>query len=217
MIAEAITAKSSRLSAREPGSDDTALHWAIHANQVDILHMLLAAKLDPNATNHHRRTPLHLSAVYGYSDATSALLNNGAKLEVTDQWGATPLSIAHTNQHFPVAIALIEAGACIDAHNMNVQKMFFAAVELQSTKAAKILIEKGADVVTKNREGRWAMQLAKDTQDDGMITFLKSVKSFPYQADEDKSKESGGEASPTPSPSPEESPYITSWAEFTFS
>lgn len=217
LIADAITAKKSDLTAREPGSDDTALHWAVHANQLDILYMLLeTAKMDPNATNHHRRTPLHLTAVYGYSDPTSVLLNHGAELEATDRWQATSLSIAYTNQHFPVAIALIEAGARVNAQNVDLQKMFFAAVELRSTKAAEILIDAGANVVTKNSEGRWAMQLAKEAEDEQMIAYLKSVKSFPYQADEGLTKGGAG-GTPTPSPSPEESPYVTSWAEFAFS
>lgn len=214
LITDAIT---SNLTTREPGIDDTALHWAIHANQVDILRMLLkTAKMDPNAANHHRRTPLHLTALYGYSDATSLLLNNGAKLKVADRWGATPLSIWHSNKNFPVAIVLIEAGACFDAQNIDLQKMFFAAVEHKSTKAAEILIDKKASVVTKNSKGKWAMQLAKEAKDDQMITYLKSVKSFPYQADEEKSKEGGGELTPPPSPSPEESPYVTSWIQFAF-
>ncbi len=243
LIADVIAANKSNLTAVEPGIDDTALHWAIRQNQVDILSMLLeTAEMDPNATNRHQRTPLHLTALCGSCDATSVLLDHGAKLEAMDRWGATPLSVAYSNKNFPVAILLIEAGACIDTRIFNVQKMFFAAVELKSTKAAEILIAKGASIVTKNADGRWAMQLAKEAEDEQMITYLKSVKSLPYRADEEtyladeetyranektyranektyradeeKSEEGGGVVTPTPSPSPEESPYITSWADF---
>ncbi len=98
--------------------------------------------------------------------------------------------------------------------------MVFAAVELKSTKAAELLVAEGANIMAKNADGRWAMQLAKEAEDDQMITYLKSVKSISYRADteksadEEKSDEGGGVVIPTPSPSPEESPYITSWAAF---
>lgn len=103
LIADAIAANKSNLTAVEPGIDDNALHWAIRQNQVDILTRLLkTAKMDPNVTNRHLRTPMYLSALCGYCDATSVLLNHGAKLEATDKCGATPLSIAYSNKNFPV-------------------------------------------------------------------------------------------------------------------
>lgn len=49
LIADAIAANKSNLTAVEPGIDDNALHWAIRQNQVDILTRLLkTAKMDPN-------------------------------------------------------------------------------------------------------------------------------------------------------------------------
>lgn len=194
LITKAIAAGKCDLLEREPGSDDTALHCAVQADKLQILQLLLQdAKMSPDCVNRYRRTPLHIAAIDSKLDAATVLTENHASLDLEDQWGHTPLSIAQSDEnqyemHFPVAIALIEAGA--DTKLVNIQKMFFAAVELGRVKAVQILLDRGADVLGTNPDGKKARELAKEAGDGDLMQVLKTSKSFHYKVDERKLEES---------------------------
>ncbi|MCJ1361877.1 Ankyrin-3 [Acarospora aff. strigata] len=169
--------------------------------------------MDRDAVNHHSRTRIHLTAMYGRLNAPLLLLEHHAKLDLRDRWGATALSIAQSNENFDVAIALIEAGARIDTQTNNIQRLFFAAVERGSVKAVEILIDLGADVLTKDTDGRRAWQLARQADDVEMIQLLKKpIKSFPYQPAEAQSERREDTVSST-----DLFQYVVSWAEQLFS
>ena len=172
---------TSDLLTREPGSEYTALHWAVQAKQIKILRMLLdKGHMPPNEVNHEARTPLHLAAYWGNLEATIALLSHGAKLNLEDLWGTTALSIAQGYKHFPVAIAIVEKGAAIDKTKVNVKDLLFEAIRLDNVKAVKSLLDNGADVLSRDFEGVTAVQLAKESGNGEMMKALRSHPSFLY-------------------------------------
>ena len=157
LLSEALTMRPDPLSETEPGTNDSALHWAVIANQLQALQFLLQQDPFPDPRNCFLRTPLHLAAVKGNLLATKELLAHNASVDIGDRWHETAFYIAQRNKHYPVVFALIEAGAAITIPQIDVQRLFFAAVESGHTKAVEILLAKGADKLSHNSEGLTAV------------------------------------------------------------
>ena len=56
-------------------------------------------------------TALHLASYHGYGDIIQVLLENGAKLNVQNQFGQTPVMMAVGENHPKAAELLVKAGA----------------------------------------------------------------------------------------------------------
>lgn len=96
LVEKAIARGGTDLYETDPDSNDTALHWAIDSDHLDILELLLRITLDPNALNDYSRTPLHTAARAGNLRAVIILLDPKykVKLDIEDNWGSTPLLLA---------------------------------------------------------------------------------------------------------------------------
>ena len=64
-----------------------------------MVQVLLDAGADPDKTNYHRDTSLHMAAHNGDLDIAKMLLDGGAKIEMADKNGFTPLQIALWEGH----------------------------------------------------------------------------------------------------------------------
>ncbi|KAL9118335.1 MAG: hypothetical protein Q9187_005122, partial [Circinaria calcarea] len=174
LITKALTTRKSDFSQKEPGTENNILHCAAEGDSIAILQTLLQnTDISPDDINRTGRTPLHLAAYYGDLATASALIEHHANLDVQDLYTYTPLYVAQMEKGLTVAIALIEAGAKIDATKIDVQDMFFAAVELGNVKAIGILLATGAEVLGRNEEGQTAMQLATKATHSEMIQLLE--------------------------------------------
>ncbi|KAL8727199.1 MAG: hypothetical protein Q9181_005801 [Wetmoreana brouardii] len=162
ILRSAIENRRGDLFHQDPDTENTALHAAVLADRSSILDLLLEAGLDPDSQNAQSRTPLHLAAFLGSLSCTQSLLARSPNLNLLDEFHQTPLLIAQIKAWLELALFLIEAGANIDPHIIQIQEFFFAAVEFARPKALQILIDKGAKVVEKNAAGKTALRLAKD-------------------------------------------------------
>ena len=184
LISIAIETRKDELTMTEPASENSALHCAIHADEPEVLRRLLQdGKMSPDCHNHYLRTPLHLAALTDNLPAVKLLIEFKANLDKEDQWGKTALFHAQSYHYLPIAIALIEAGARVDPVSIDVQTMFFKAVELGSVKAVRKLVGNKAnnvDVWAKNSDGTRAIQIAINADDVEMIRTLRSSPSFHY-------------------------------------
>ena len=71
--------KSRKLDVDQQAFDGTtALHWAVHFNDADLVARLLKAKADPNVTNEFGATPLSEAAIVGNVEIIERLLKAGA-------------------------------------------------------------------------------------------------------------------------------------------
>jgi len=101
------------------------------------------------------KTTLHSAATFGNVEATKILLQHGAEPNQIDQFGDTPLIVAHKNKYPAIAIALVEVGAIIDKGRLNLKLLLFVALKLQSAIAIGGLIRAGADdSIVQNEERR---------------------------------------------------------------
>lgn len=172
-LEQAIAMRKGELSDTEPGSNYTALHWAIDANHIDILKILLEkGNVSLDKADRYGRTPLHSAAGYDNLPAISELLTYGASVDPKDHCGITPLFLAQVYKHLAASIALIEGGATVDENKINVEKLFFEAVRLGNVGVVEILLKKGADILSRDVEGMTAMQLAKEAGNPDMIRAL---------------------------------------------
>jgi hypothetical protein len=76
-----------------PGEDGGSLP-SQEAEQLEAVKMCVALGLDVNATNDRGETALHGAAYRGVNAIVDYLVENGARLDVRDQHGWSPLAIA---------------------------------------------------------------------------------------------------------------------------
>ncbi len=188
MIVAAIEANQARLLEKEPGTGSTAIHCAIidldsEVSDCDIQVKILRALVEAGTQyldepDDCGRSPLHVAALNGSIDATQSLLEYDPQLNRKDRFGLTPLAIAFRNTNFPVAVMLIDAGADIPISQIDLQKMLFKSIELQSVQAVKALVSAGADATAPDEFGRTANQLARLSGDSRLMRMVQSIKSF---------------------------------------
>lgn len=183
------------LAATEPGTKNTLLHLSIiqneHRNEDDQMVVRLLRALLPAASicldekDSCGRSPLHLAAISGNTEAVRVLLENDPILSEPDRFGETPLAIAFGNGFYSIAAMLVEASpeprADIIESKIDVQKMLFKAIELQNVKAAEFLVEAGADATIPDEFGRTVTQLAKLSGEKRLMHLAKSIKSSIWQ------------------------------------
>ena len=194
LIKQAISERSD-LDDTEPGEGNTALHWAVRQGRVDILRELLqTGKIAINHLNHYSQTALHIAAQKGDLACTRALLEYHVKTNILNKWQETSLTVATRGKYYDVAVALVEARANVGKDPAIIQKLFFKAVELGSTKAVKFLMARGADVRMKSPDGLRAVDLAKRNFNRPMEVLLKRQSSWRPSSDRGKAITAAGGA-----------------------
>ncbi|CAK1544926.1 unnamed protein product [Leptosia nina] len=95
------------------------LRFAAGTNNTELVEKLLQAGADPNNTDKHLRSPLHLAACRGYAEVVKILIKYGANPNIKDTLGNTPLHLAACTSHIPVVIALLGAGTDVSSNDKN--------------------------------------------------------------------------------------------------
>ena len=99
-----------------PSSDGTtALHWAIHRDDVTLFQQLIKARADVKAVNAYGATPMSEAAVVGDLALITALLKAGADVESPNADGQTALMIIARTGNVEAARLLIRRGAKVNA------------------------------------------------------------------------------------------------------
>jgi ankyrin repeat protein len=124
----------------------TALHWAVQADQEDIVAALLKAGADPNAANRYGITPLWLAATNGSTPVARLLLNAKANPKTTLPHGETALMAAARTGRPETIQLLIDAGSDPNARETSQGEtaLMWAAAE-NHPEAIRTLIKGGAD------------------------------------------------------------------------
>ena len=125
----------------------TPLRFAAARGHKHVVGRLLDCGADVNAQrNEDQSTSLTIASQKGHIDTVLMLLSKGAKTEVRDHLGRTPLWYAAANGHMMVVSALRSAGARIDAmDNKGYTPLWIAAINGHED-VAGILLDCGADI-----------------------------------------------------------------------
>jgi len=124
----------------------TALHWAVHRDNVEMADALVKAGADVKAATREGVTPLSMAALYGNPRMLGLLIEAGADPKQRGPNGETMLMFAARNGN-PEAIKLLVAkGAEVNAREaLRGTTALMWAAEQRHPQAVKALLEAGAD------------------------------------------------------------------------
>ena len=110
---EALLARKADVNAPEVDGT-TALHWAVRADNADLVASLLRAGANANAANRYGVTPIALAAATGDAAVMRALLDAGADATFTGAEGETALMIAARTGRVDAVRLLLAHGADVN-------------------------------------------------------------------------------------------------------
>jgi ankyrin repeat protein len=169
------------VNGRDDWKGQTPLMWAAAENNVDAVKMLVALGADINARQRDEETPrqirytncscprggmtaLMFAARQGAQETVRALVQAGARVDLTNPDGVSALTMAIISGEYDTAALLIELGANVNLADRTGRAPLFAAVDMNTMEwifnrpapiqkgkyspidLAKLLIAKGADI-----------------------------------------------------------------------
>jgi ankyrin repeat protein len=151
----------------------TALHWAAQWDDLETADLLLRAGASADAANDLGVTPLSLACVNGSAGMVQRLLQSGANPNAALGNGETPLMIAaRTGTLEPVA-ALLAHGAKINAvEHTQLQSALMWALADRHNDVAQALIERGADIQARSKDGYTPLLFAARAGNDKGVRML---------------------------------------------
>jgi len=162
--AAAIALIAKRVDVNAPEADGTtALHWAVHQNDLDLAERLLRAGAKANAKNDYGATPMSEAAVTGNADMIEKLLKAGADVESPNADGQTALMVVARTGRVDAAQALLRRGARVNAVEQwrGQTALMWAAAESQPA-MVKALVAAGADVNARSTVNNWQRQVTAE-------------------------------------------------------
>jgi ankyrin repeat protein len=146
MIDKAMSDKKVNVNAPE-GDGSTALLWAAHNGDADLVDRLLKAGADPKARNDFGATPMSEAAFASNTAVIEKLLNAGADPDSPNADGQTALMVVARTTNVAAARLLLDHGAHVNAKESQKEQtaLMWAAAENQPG-MVKELIAHGADV-----------------------------------------------------------------------
>lgn len=137
--------KTTDVNALRPDGS-TALQWAVHSDDVEMVDMLLRAKADVKAANRYGVTPVSLAAENGNAAILDRLLKVGADPNATLPGGETALMTAARNGKADAIKTLLVHGASVNARDSRGQTPLMWAADRNNADAIRMLIEFGGDI-----------------------------------------------------------------------
>ena len=135
--------------------------------------ILAHSKLDVNALNKERETPLHRAVEKGMKELTAMLLRMGARPNARSATGETPLHLAALNADPIFTELLLAAGADPKVHNDHGESaLHWAALTGNPETVRRLLAIKGVDVNQRDQKGNLPLHGAADGGHDVVVKLL---------------------------------------------
>ncbi|KAJ4448717.1 hypothetical protein ANN_00108 [Periplaneta americana] len=153
----------------------TALHRAAERGDTHTVQLLLDAGSQVNAVDHDFCTPLWLAASVGRQDACRALLAAGARPDMKDEpYGGTALHMAAWHGHPAVCELLLAAGARPNQpDDLNQYTALHWAAVCGHAPVVQLLLQHGAERGARNKQGRTALDLARQSSKTEVAAMLQ--------------------------------------------
>ena len=142
----ALLARRANINVAQPDGT-TALHWAVHWNDVETVRLLLRGGADPNAANRFGASPLSRAAATGNAAMIAALLEAGADAKaLSTPDGETVLMTAARTGNADAVRMLLDRGADVNARERykGQTALMWAAAERHPA-VVSLLLQRGAD------------------------------------------------------------------------
>lgn len=132
----------------------TALHWAVHRDDLETVRMLIGAGANVKAANRYGVTALTLACTNGNVAIVELLLKAGADANTTVAGGETALMTAARTGNVAVVKALLARGANVHAKESvyGQTALMWAAAEGHAVVAAE-LVKAGAEINGRSKSG----------------------------------------------------------------
>jgi ankyrin repeat protein len=141
----------------------TALHWAVHQDDVEMAERLIRAGANVNAANDYGSTPMSEAAMVGNAQMIEKLLKAGANVESPNADGQTALMIVARTGKVDAAKVLLVHGANVNAKEQwQDQTALIWAVAQKQAAMVKELVAHGADVNARSRANPWQRQVTAE-------------------------------------------------------
>ena len=130
----------------------TALHWAAHNDDLELINLLLEAGANVSTKNRAGVTPLSLACSSGNTAVVELLLNAGANPNEALPNGETVLMMAARTGSVDTLNLLIDRGAEVNAReNLRETTPLMWAVDYGNPPAVQTLIDRGADISARSK------------------------------------------------------------------
>lgn len=135
------------------GDGATALHWAVHLDDLSLVDALLRAGARADVADDTGATPLYLACTNRNANAVSRLLAAGATANAALVSGETVLMTCARAGEVAAVRALLDRGAIVDAKESahNQTALMWAAAQ-SHPQVVQALLQRGADVRARSRE-----------------------------------------------------------------
>ena len=151
----------------------TPLMTAAYYDDAAAIKVLAARGGDPNAVSAQNLTPLGIAVQYGKDSAAVALVEAGADTRrPIGEAAYTPLMLATANDSLPVARALIEKGADLNARNTGGVTALMVAAAKGYADMVELLVRAGANLGAQTDRGDTALSIARAKGDQRVIKLL---------------------------------------------
>ena len=174
------------LNARDKNSR-TPLHLASQRGHSDIAGLLLKFGADVDAQDNDTMTPLHLVSHYRMgndsriTETAQLLLEHGASVHLRNKNGQMPLHAASHHGLSSIVALLLKFGADVDAQDNDTMAPLLLVSrarhhgfddDLQITQIAQLLMEYGASVHIRNKNGQMPLHTASHHGLSSIVTLL---------------------------------------------
>ena len=164
--------------------NQTPLYYAVRSNNMKIAkYFLREKKVDVNLHGEGEKnngTPLHaVGGAGGTKDMATLLIKNGAKIDIKNSAGFTPLMVAVQNLNLEVIKNLLDHEANPKSqdkegntplHHLVFSKYGNSSIKL---KIAELLVKSGANIHSRNQGGMTALEIAKKNNLKKLVSFLR--------------------------------------------
>ena len=154
----------------------SALHWAAYNGRDEVVRLLVQSGADVNVKkageNSSGSVPLHGAAFYGHPQVVAELVNLGAELELTNDFGYTPLLSGVAGGQTECAYILLDAGANPNVMLPNGISLLHSACWRPNLELIKKLVESGAEVNAKDDNGNTPLAFASGSGNAEVVAYL---------------------------------------------
>jgi len=145
------------------------LFLGVYTNDLKIVTEQLAKRVDVNARNETRQTPLHVTQ---HPDIARLLIDHGADLTAKNDSGMIPIF----NKEVPVASILLDAGTDINAQSEDGNTLLLWYTYSGYLDGITYLINRGANINICNTDGHNALDIAEHFQPNSVtLRYLQTL------------------------------------------